>query len=52
MELKEREPFVSSYKSLLVPEEGIVDYKAVMLSMKENIINSGSDIILNENTQT
>ena len=39
MELKEREPFVSSYKSLLVPEEGIVDYKTVMLSMKENIIN-------------
>ena len=47
MELKQREPFVSSYKSLLVPEEGIVDYKAVMLSMKENIINSGGDIILN-----
>ena len=46
MELKEREPFVSSYKSLLVPEEGIVDYKAVMLSMKENIINSGGDVLL------
>ena len=47
MELKQREPFVSSYKSLLVPEEGIVDYKTVMLSMKENIINSRGDIILN-----
>ena len=46
MELKEREPFVSSYKSLLVPEEGIVDYKAVMLSMKENIINSGGYVLL------
>ena len=46
MELKEREPFVSSYKSLLVPEEGIVDYKAVMLSMKENIINSRGDVLL------
>ena len=46
MELKEREPFVSSYKSLLVPEEGIVDYKAVMLSMKENIINSGGNVLL------
>ena len=34
-ELKEREPFVSSYKSLLVPEEGIVDYMGVMLSMKQ-----------------
>ena len=46
-ELKEREPFVSSLKTLLVPEEGIVDYKGVMLSMKENIINNGGDVILN-----
>ena len=46
-ELKEREPFVSSYKSLLVPEEGIVDYKGVMLSMKQNIINSNGDVFLN-----
>ena len=46
-ELKEREPFVSSYKSLLVPDEGIVDYKGVMLSMKQNIINSGGDVFLN-----
>ena len=46
-ELKEREPFVSSYKSLLVPEEGIVDYMGVMLSMKQNIINSNGDIFLN-----
>ena len=46
-ELKAREPFVSSYKSLLVPEEGIVDYKGVMLSMKENIINLGGNVFLN-----
>ena len=46
-ELKEREPFVSSYKSLLVPEEGIVDYMGVMLSMKQNIINSKGDVFLN-----
>ena len=46
-ELKEREPFVSSYKSLLVPEEGIVDYMGVMLSMKRNIINSNGDVFLN-----
>ena len=46
-ELKKREPFVSSYKSLLVPEEGIVDYIGVMLSMKENIINLGGDVFLN-----
>ena len=48
IELKEREPFVSSLKTLLVPEEGIVDYKGVMLSMKENIINSGGDVFLNK----
>ena len=45
-ELKDREPFVSSYKTLLVPEEGIVDYKGVMMSMKENIINSGGEVFL------
>ena len=46
-ELKKREPFVDSFKTLLVPEEGIVDYMGVMLSMKENIINDGGDIFLN-----
>jgi len=45
-ELKNREPFVSSHKTLLVPEEGIVDYKGVMMSMKENIINSGGNVFL------
>ena len=45
-ELKDREPFVSSHKTLLVPEEGIVDYKSVMMSMKENIINSGGRVFL------
>ena len=45
-ELKNREPFVSSHKTLLVPEEGIVDYKGVMMSMKENIINSGGRVFL------
>ncbi len=45
-ELKDREPFVSSYKTLLVPEEGIVDYKGVMMSMKENIINSDGEVFL------
>ena len=45
-ELNDREPFVSSHKTLLVPEEGIVDYKGVMMSMKENIINSGGRVFL------
>ena len=46
-QLKRREPYVSSYKTLLVPEEGIVDYGEVMLSMKASIINSGGDVFLN-----
>ena len=46
-ELKEREPYVKSHKTLLVPEEGIVDYMGVMLSMKEKIINSGGNVFLN-----
>ena len=50
-ELKDREPFVSSHKTLLVPEEGIVDYKGVMMSMKENIINSGGRVFLDTKIQ-
>ena len=46
-ELKEREPFVKSHKTLLVPEQGILDYMGVMLSMKEKIINSGGNVFLN-----
>ena len=34
-ELKLREPFVQAKKALLVPEEGIVDYMAVMKKMVE-----------------
>jgi len=45
-ELKQREPFVKSLKTLLVPEEGIVDYKAVMKSMSNNILSSGGNIYL------
>lgn len=37
-ELKRREPFVRAQESLLVPEEGIVDYKAVMHRLKELIL--------------
>ena len=36
-ELKIREPFVKAEKALLVPEEGIVDYTAVMKKMVELI---------------
>tara|TARA_X000000368_G_scaffold79086_1_gene59158 strand:- start:1162 stop:2343 length:1182 start_codon:yes stop_codon:yes gene_type:complete len=47
-ELRQREPYVSSLKTLLVPEEGIVDYMGVMMSMKDKIINSGGDVFLNK----
>ena len=46
-ELKKREPFVHSLKSLLVPDEGIVDYKMVMCKMEELILNRGGNIITN-----
>ena len=46
-ELKQREPNVSAKKALLVPEEGIVDYKQVMDVMANNIINRGGTIYTN-----
>jgi L-2-hydroxyglutarate oxidase len=46
-ELKQREPNVSAKKALLVPEEGIVDYKQLMDVMARYIINSGGKIYTN-----
>ncbi|MEE1884697.1 L-2-hydroxyglutarate oxidase [Pedobacter flavus] len=46
-ELKEREPFVVAKEALLVPEEGIVDYKAVMNQLASMILANGGEIILN-----
>jgi L-2-hydroxyglutarate oxidase len=46
-ELKQREPYVSAKKALLVPQEGIVDYKQVMEVMAKYIINSGGKIYTN-----
>ena len=48
-ELKNREPYVISKKSLLVPEEGIVDYKGVMKSLESNIKEYGGYIKLSSN---
>tara|TARA_B100001175_G_C19494028_1_gene634256 strand:+ start:293 stop:1486 length:1194 start_codon:yes stop_codon:yes gene_type:complete len=44
-QLKKREPFVSSKKTLLVPQEGIVDYKKVMYKLQDIIIKNGGEII-------
>lgn len=45
-ELKQREPNVIAKKALLVPEEGIVDYKAVMRKMADLIRQGGGEIYL------
>jgi L-2-hydroxyglutarate oxidase len=47
-ELKKREPFVRSKKTLLVPQEGIIDYKMVMKRLCELITNSGGRILCSE----
>ncbi len=50
-ELKQREPFVISQKTLLVPEEGIVNYKAVMhklaslIQSQDGVIKTSSEVI-------
>ncbi len=45
-ELKKREPFVVAEQSLLVPEEGIVDYKTVMSKLSDKILHGGGEIHL------
>ena len=45
-ELKKREPFVRSHESLLVPEEGIVDFKMVLNSLYKHIKNFGGLVLL------
>jgi L-2-hydroxyglutarate oxidase len=51
-ELHAREPFVSAKKALLVPQEGIVDYKAVMQKLAALIKDNNGEIILNANIQS
>lgn len=46
-EIKEREPHVGAKKALLVPEEGIADYKQVMQVMLNDILSNGGEIYLN-----
>ena len=45
-EMKYREPYVFAKKALLVPEEGIVDYKAVMQKLSDKIKENNGEIIL------
>lgn len=46
-ELKNREPHVKATKALLVPEEGIVNYKKVMETMASFIKSDGGEIFYN-----
>lgn len=46
-ELKNREPFVHAEQTLLVPEEGIVDYKVVMERLSDSILSNNGEIHLN-----
>ena len=46
-QLKQREPHVVAKKALLVPEEGIIDYKAVMNSLVNLIKQNNGEIALN-----
>lgn len=48
-ELKIREPFVAAKKALLVPQEGIVDYKEVMNTLSNFIKSRGGEMVLNTN---
>ena len=43
-DLKNREPFVNAKKALLVPQEGIIDYNAVMQKMVELINENNGKI--------
>jgi len=46
-ELKHREPYVKAYKVLLVPEEGIVDFKAVMQKLLDEVKSMGGNVFFN-----
>lgn len=50
--LKDREPNVKAKKALLVPEEGIVDYKQVMNTLSNFILENGGDIFLNNKVES
>lgn len=50
--LKKREPHVASKKTLLVPEEGIVDYKMVMERLRNIIESKGGEIVLSTKINT
>ena len=47
-EIKEMEPYSSGIRAILVPQTGIIDYKAVSMVLKEEVIRLGGEIALGE----
>ena len=45
-EMREREPHVSGIEGILVPEEGIVDYRAVADTLARDIVNRNGEVQL------
>lgn len=50
-EIKDIEPYVNGVKAVHVPEEGIIDYKAVIEALKEDLKSLGVEILLNFKVQ-
>ena len=46
-EIRKREPHIFGTKALLVPEEGIVDYKGVMKKLAQKIQEKDSEVLVN-----
>lgn len=51
-ELKKREPNVRGLKTLLVPQEGIINYKKVTATLKDLLENLGVKILLNHKVRS
>lgn len=51
-ELQKREPNVIGVKSLLVPQEGIIDYKQVAFKLKMLLENLGVNVLLNNEVRS
>ena len=51
-EIKIREPYVLAKKALLVPQEGIVDFKAVMYKLKQLVEDNGGEVKLSTNIKS
>jgi len=51
-EIKEMEPYAAGIKAILVPQTGIVDYKAVSMALKADILSLGGELALGEQVKS